>query len=75
MGVWFMSSAFAFQIGGIVGEYLAIESSQSADQVGGWDTLDVYLNGFEKIAYVSFGFALFVVLLSPWLKKWMREVH
>ncbi|WOK08750.1 peptide MFS transporter [Imperialibacter roseus] len=75
MGVWFMSSAFAFQIGGMVGEYLAIESNQAADQVGGWDTLDVYLNGFEKIAYVSFGFALLVVVLSPWLKKWMKEVH
>ncbi len=75
MGVWFMSSAFAFQIGGVVGEYLAIESTESADQVGGWDTLEIYLNGFEKIAYVSFGFALLVILLSPWLKRWMREVH
>lgn len=75
MGVWFMSSAFAFQIGGVVGEYLAIESKESADQVGGWDTLEIYLNGFEKIAYVSFGFAVLVILLSPWLKRWMREVH
>lgn len=75
MGVWFLSSAFAFQIGGIVGQYLAIESEESAGQIGGWDSLEIYLNGFEKIAYVSFGFALVVVVLSPFLNRWMREVH
>lgn len=75
MGVWFLSSAFAFQIGGIVGQYLAIESTESAGEVGGWETLAVYLDGFEKIAYVSFGFALLVVILSPFLNRWMREVH
>ncbi len=75
MGVWFLSSAFAFQIGGIVGQYLAIESDEAAGQIGGWDTLEIYLNGFEKIAYVSFGFAAIVVVLSPFLNKWMREVH
>ena len=76
MGVWFLSSAFAFQIVGIVGKQLSIdEITQSGGDAGGMQTLELYTNGFEQITYVIFGGALLALVLAPLIRKWMREVH
>ncbi|MEM6542970.1 MAG: oligopeptide:H+ symporter, partial [Bacteroidota bacterium] len=48
MGVWFLSSAYAFQIVGFISKQLAVESTDS--NVGGFETLNVYLDGFRLIA-------------------------
>lgn len=76
MGVWFLSSAFAFQIVGVVGKQLAIEKI-TAD--GAADTpmatLELYTNGFESITYVCLGGALLALLLAPLIRKWMGTVH
>ncbi|WP_034041448.1 peptide MFS transporter [Wocania ichthyoenteri] len=73
MGVWFLSSAFAFQIVGFISKQLAIESTDV--NVGGLDTLEVYTNGFELIAMYSLGAGLVVLLFSPLMKKLMGNVH
>ncbi len=73
MGVWFLSSAFAFQVVGFIGKQLAIESTDK--NVGGFDTLTVYTEGFELIAYYSLGAGLIVLLASPLIKKLMGNVH
>lgn len=73
MGVWFLSSAFAFQVVGFIGKQLAIESTDK--DVGGFDTLSVYTDGFELIAYYSIGAGALVLLASPFIKKLMGKVH
>ena len=73
MGVWFLSSAFAFQIVGFISKQLAIESTDV--NVGGLDTLEVYTNGFELIAIYALGAGLAVLILSPLMKKLMGNVH
>ncbi len=73
MGIWFLSSAYAFQIVGFIGEQLAVES-ESKD-VGGFDSLYIYLDGFDLIAKYSIGAGLIVVLISPILTKLMGRVH
>ena len=73
MGVWFLSSAFAFQIVGFISKQLAIESTDV--NVGGLDTLETYTNGFELIAMYSLGAGLVVLVLSPLMKKLMGNVH
>ena len=73
MGVWFLSSAFAFQVVGFIGKKLAIESDSS--DIGGLDTLDVYIGGFDLIAKYALGAAIIVFVLSPIMKKWMQNVH
>ena len=73
MGVWFLSSAFAFQIVGFISGQLAIESTDA--NVGGLDTLEVYTNGFELIAMYSLGAGVVVLLFSPLMKKLMGNVH
>lgn len=73
MGVWFLSSAFAFQIVGFIGKQLAIESDNS--NVGGFETLSVYTDGFLLIAKYSLGAGLIVLIFSPLIKKLMGRVH
>jgi POT family proton-dependent oligopeptide transporter len=75
MGVWFLSSAYAFQIVGFVGQKLAIDNLDSGVEASAMETLQIYTEGFESIAYVAFGGAVVVVLLSPLLNRWMADVH
>ncbi|MFD2568865.1 peptide MFS transporter [Pseudotenacibaculum haliotis] len=73
MGIWFLSSAYAFQIVGFISKQLAIESTDA--NVGGLDTLGVYTDGFELIAMYSVGAGLVVLLFGPLMKKLMGNVH
>ena len=73
MGVWFLSSAFAFQIVGFIGKQLAIESTEA--NIGGLDTLQTYIGGFSLIAKYSIGAGLIVLIFSPLMKKLMGNVH
>ncbi|TJY37682.1 peptide MFS transporter [Pontimicrobium aquaticum] len=73
MGIWFLSSAFAFQIVGFIGKKLAIESTDA--NIGGFDTLSVYTDGFSLIAQYSIGAGLVVLVFGPLMKKLMGNVH
>ena len=73
MGVWFLASAYAFQIVGFIGEKLAIESTDV--NVGGLDTLQTYIDGFSLIAQYSVGAGIVVLVFGPLMKKLMGNVH
>jgi len=73
MGIWFLSSAYAFQIVGFIGKQLAVESTDS--NVGGLDTLAIYTDGFMLISQYALGAGLIVIIFSPLMKKLMGEVH
>ncbi|TXD48009.1 peptide MFS transporter [Polaribacter sp. IC073] len=73
MGVWFLSSAFAFQIVGFISGQLAVESTDA--NVGGLDTLSVYTDGFHLISLYAIGAGVIVLLLSPLMKKLMGNIH
>ncbi len=73
MGVWFLSSAFAFQIVGFIGEQLAVESTDA--NVGGLETLTIYTDGFHLIAMYALGAGAIVLLFSPLMKKLLGNVH
>jgi len=73
MGIWFLSSAFAFQIVGFIGKQLAIESDDK--NVGGIETLGIYTDGFMLIAKYALGAALIVLVTAPLIKKLMGRVH
>lgn len=73
MGVWFLSSAFAFRLVGLVGSLLAVEGS--AEDADPMVSLSIYTNGFEQIAYITLGGAALAFIIAPLLKKWMHGVH
>ena len=73
MGVWFLSSAFAFRLVGLVGSLLAVEgSAEDADPLV---SLEIYTGGFEQIAYVTLVGAALAFLIAPQMKKWMHGIH
>jgi proton-dependent oligopeptide transporter, POT family len=73
MGVWFLSSAFAFRLVGVVGSLLAVEGkAEDADPLV---SLTIYTNGFQQIAYITLGGAALAFLIAPILKKWMHGIH
>ncbi|MBL6612108.1 MAG: MFS transporter [Flavobacteriaceae bacterium] len=73
MGVWFLSSAFAFQVVGFIGKKLSVEGDSAA--AGGLQTLDLYTDGFMLIAQYSLGAGVLVLLFSPLMKRLMGDVH
>ena len=73
MGIWFLSSAYAFQIVGFISEQLAVESTDT--KVGGLQTLSIYTNGFDLISKYAIGAGLVVLIFSPLMKKLMGNVH
>ncbi len=76
MGVWFLASAYAFRIVEAVGKQLAIDTiSGGGKAIDATATLDLYTQGFESIAYVSFGGAAVVLLLSPLMLRWMGDIR
>lgn len=97
MGAWFLSSAMAHHIGGVIaaltggadiGENqigrLAVDSGLIAAQemerlsemtLGSYDRLANYLTVFEPVGWVAIGAGVFLLALSPILKKWMHGVH
>jgi POT family proton-dependent oligopeptide transporter len=71
MGVWFLSSALAHTLAGLVAKATASET------VGGVVVdpkaqLDTYASVFSSIGWVAVAIGLFLMLLSPWLKKGMH---
>jgi POT family proton-dependent oligopeptide transporter len=73
MGVWFLSSAFAFRLVGLVGGLLAVEGS--AEEADPLVSLAIYTEGFQTIAYITLAGAALAFLIAPILKKWMHGVH
>ena len=73
MGIWFLSSAYAFQIVGFISKQLAVESTDA--NVGGLETLSIYTDGFGLIALYALGAGVLVLLFSPLMKKLMGNIH
>ncbi|WP_299837830.1 oligopeptide:H+ symporter [uncultured Tenacibaculum sp.] len=73
MGIWFLSSTYAFQIVGFISKELAVESTDT--NIGGLQTLALYTDGFGLIAKYAIGAGVLVLLTSPLMKKLMGKVH
>jgi len=74
MGVWFLSISCAQYVAGVVAQVASVET------VGGQVTnlevsLNTYVGVFEKIGLVALGIGVFLLVLSPLLKKWMHGVQ
>ena len=74
MGVWFLSISVAQYVAGVVAQVASVET------VGGQVTnlkvsLDTYNGVFWTIGLVSAGIGLFLLLISPVIRKWMHGVQ
>jgi POT family proton-dependent oligopeptide transporter len=72
MGAWYLASAMAQYLGGIIAQFMASET------IGG-KVLDPHLSMqksvevFTKIGFVAVGVGVLLLVLSPVLKAWMHE--
>ena len=74
MGVWFLSISCAQYVAGVVAQVASVET------VGGQVTnrqvsLETYVGVFWHIGLIAAGIGLFLLLLSPLIKKWMHGVQ
>ncbi len=74
MGVWFLSISVAQYVAGVVAQVASVET------VGGQVTnlkvsLETYAGVFWTIGLVSAGVGVFLLLLSPLIRKWMHGVQ
>src|SRR3954452_4822990 len=74
MGVWFLSISCAQYVAG------AVAQVASVDTVGGQVTnlqvsLSTYVGVFWTIGLIAAGIGLYLLLLSPLIKKWMHGVQ
>ena len=71
MGMWFLASAYGQYVAGIIG------SNMSDSVVEGGSNLDkllAYTNGYKEIALYSIIAGLFLIIISPLVRKLMQEV-
>ncbi len=71
MGVWFLSSAFAAYVSGLIAGAMAI-SGAGLDVEIGQESLSVYSSVFGKLAIIAVGIGLMLMLCSGWLAKYMH---
>ena len=90
MGVWFLSSTFAHYISGILAKLTTTGSSAESNwlsNLGNWfmgnpdvssesvATLMQYNSIYAQIGFVTIFISIFVMLISPFIKKLMHGVH
>lgn len=74
MGLWFLSISCAQYVAGIVAQVASVET------VGGQVTnlkvsLETYAGVFQTIGLASVGIGAVLLILSPFIKKWMHGVQ
>ena len=74
MGVFFLASAMAQYVGGIVAQFASVET------VGGQVTnlkvsLETYVGVFSTIGIWAIGIGVFLLVLSPLLRRGMHGIH
>jgi POT family proton-dependent oligopeptide transporter len=72
MGAWFLSSAFAHNLGGIISKFAA--SSEGGDCNTAICSLERYCQVFMQIGYVAVGTGIFLAILSPLIRRWMHGI-
>jgi POT family proton-dependent oligopeptide transporter len=75
MGMWFLASSYGQYLAGLIGSLMAIPSEAATGKpMPPIESLEIYTNIFSKIAWVSAGSGIVLLILSPWLKKMMRDI-
>jgi POT family proton-dependent oligopeptide transporter len=74
MGTWFLATALSETVATRLGKLAAVDTSggQVADAA---EALATYTQLFEFLMYVGVGVGIFMLLISPLLRRGMHGVH
>jgi proton-dependent oligopeptide transporter, POT family len=70
MGMWFLASAYGQYFAGLLGANIA-EASENASN---YDKLLIYTQGYKQLAIYAVIAGVFLIAISPVVRKWMQEV-
>lgn len=73
MGTWFLATALSETVAARLGKMAAIDTG-SADTNDIAGTISVYTELFEFLMWVGIGVGIFMILISPLLKRGMHDV-
>ena len=68
LGMWFLTQAAAFLLGGYVATFTAVPEGISYDM----DTMEIYTGVFSKIGIATFIIAIIMAAMVPWLNRMMN---
>lgn len=71
MGMWFLASAYGQYVAGIIGANLATAKEGASN----YEALIAYTDGYKQLGIYALIAGLVLILLSPFVKKLMQEVH
>ena len=72
MGVWFLSSAFAHYVGGLIAAGASVVETPGA-VVAGKESLAIYVSTFGSVAWIGVAVGVVVLALSPLVRRFMHE--
>jgi POT family proton-dependent oligopeptide transporter len=74
MGTWFLATALSETVATRIGKMAAIDTSGGETQdIAG--ALATYTQLFEFLMWLGLGVGLFMIIISPILKRWMHGIH
>ena len=72
MGVWFLSSSLAGYVSGIIASSMALSKKSLESIEDPSATLNNYIANFEALSTLSLAFGLFLLILTPIMKKYLK---
>jgi POT family proton-dependent oligopeptide transporter len=72
MGVWFLSSAFAHYVAGLIAAGAAVVEA-GGTTAGGAESLAIYTTTFSFVAWVAIGVGAVVLVTAPFVRRFMHE--
>ena len=74
MGTWFLATALSETVATRIGKMAAISTEGgTTDDIAG--ALATYTQLFEFLMYLGLGVGLFMIVISPILRRWMHGIH
>jgi len=74
MGMWFLASSYGQYLAGLIGSLMALPSD-TGTKLSAAESLPIYTKIFGKIALAAALCGVLLLILSPWLKKWMKNTR
>ena len=75
MGTWFLATALSETVATRLGKLAAIDTSAVGETADAATALATYTELFEFLMWFGVGAGLFMIIISPVLRRWMGGIH
>jgi len=75
MGTWFLATALSETVATRLGRMAAIDTSAAGETADAATALATYTQLFDFLMWFGIGAGVFMIIISPILRRWMHGVH